>query len=245
MITPFLLNGFKKSVKNAGGVLYLDTRKATGFGIPSNSPLTSPFVDLNGYENNATLNNFAGNVTSGYDTTEILKPSLVFDGVDDFLSLVNVASLKLISPPLGIFFTVKLQTNGSGTTYLFCKNFDSTTNIQLSIGYHNADNRITIRLEGQDRISSAINSIMPNTWYNIGFIWDGNRINVYINCNFIGYGTYSGNLTEQPNILIGKRLITSGITKGAFATATIYQGSKSIESNILKAEKLISKAYID
>lgn len=53
-------------VKLAGGVLYLDARKADGTQKGVNAPFTNPLIDLTKLGNNATLTNFAATQTDGY-----------------------------------------------------------------------------------------------------------------------------------------------------------------------------------
>jgi hypothetical protein len=71
-------------VTSLGGVLYYDVLKATGTGLPSNSPLTDPIIDLlDNY--NGDLVNFAGTSSSGYDTSNPAKPFLKFDLTNDHI----------------------------------------------------------------------------------------------------------------------------------------------------------------
>lgn len=243
MITPFLLNGFKKSVLNAGGVLYLDARKATGFRLPSNSPLTSPWVDLSDNDNDATPTNFAGNMLSGVDISNLLRPSWVLDGSDDFFNLSSTSSLDINTAPLAIFVTLKVSI-GSGYGYIISKNLDSSANVQYALTWDNANKRVVVKLENSDRVSTITNSIQETNWYNVGFIWDGTNVKTFINGISNNSGAYSGTLTSRPNLRIGRRETAASHFKGNIATATVYTGEKAIEANILKSERLISKAYI-
>lgn len=68
-----LLASLAKLAKEADAKLYLDARKANGSAAGANSPFTSPFVDLTGSSNNATLTNFAGTTADGYIKLPILS----------------------------------------------------------------------------------------------------------------------------------------------------------------------------
>lgn len=71
-------------VQSLGGILYYDALLATGSGLPSNSPLTDPWVDLiNAYDGDLT--NFAGTTASGWDITDPTKPFLKEDGTNDYV----------------------------------------------------------------------------------------------------------------------------------------------------------------
>ena len=70
-IRNVILSGAQKTreqlVKSAGGVLYLDARKADGSGLPANSPLTSPWADLTKPTNNVAMTNFVGDAGNMID----------------------------------------------------------------------------------------------------------------------------------------------------------------------------------
>jgi hypothetical protein len=230
-------------VKNAGGVLYLDARKATGYGLPTNSPLTSPWVDLSGNGNNATPNNMAGTTASGVDTTNPLKPFWATDGIDDFWSLVNTASLDITVAPLAIFSTIKISTGAAGG-YVINKN-NSGADFQYALNWDNVGSRMVCYLEGANRKTGTSSSVVANSWYNVGWIWDGSTVKLFVNLIQDGAaGTYSGSLTSRPNLRIGRRETAAGHLKCSIATVTIYYGNKVIVPNVLAAERVISKNYI-
>lgn len=241
-------SSFKSMAKSAGAVLYLDARKATGNSKPINSPLTNPWTDLSGLGNNATPTNMAGTTVSGVDTTDSSKPFWVLDGTDDFFNLVNTASVDITASPLAVFATIRADV-GAGNGYIICKNVDSSTNMQYGIHRDGTNSNLNIYLEGLGRKNTTSNTVPSATWFNVGFIWDGTNVKAYINCIQSGTaGSYSGALTGRANAQIGCRS-GAGATKATFfrgniATASIYTGAKATESNVLKAEKAISKAYI-
>jgi hypothetical protein len=231
--------------KAAGAVLCLDARKATGLGLPTNSPLTSPWVDLSGLANNATPESMAGTTASGVDITDPIKPTWVFDGTSDHFTLTDTASLDITSAPLAIFVTIKVDPTMSGTGYIVCKNLNASTNIQYGLSYFVTNTQIGLYLEGASRKTSTTGSVPANTWYNVGFIWDGSNVKAFVNgVQSATTGTFSGTLTSQPNMRIGRRETPSSYYKGSIATLTIYAGVKATEANILKAERAISRAYI-
>lgn len=66
------LRGYVAAARASDAKLYIDARKATGSVPGSNSPFTSPFVDLVG-DNDATLTNFAATAADGYTTLPVLS----------------------------------------------------------------------------------------------------------------------------------------------------------------------------
>lgn len=240
-----LLNrNLKTLAKNAGAVLYLDARKSTGYDLPSNSPLTNPWTDLSGLANNATPTNMAGTTASGVDVSDPLKPFWALDGTDDFFSLVNTASLDITSAPLAVFSTFKIAV-GAGNGWLFCKNLDALANVQYGFWYVTTGSYTSAYLESTQRAYGANNSIVPGTWCNSGFIWDGTNVKAYVNCIISGESiACSGALTSRANVRIGCRANNLIFLKGGIASVSVYAGAKATETNVLKAEKSISKTYI-
>jgi hypothetical protein len=235
-------NSLKSLAKSAGAVLYLDARKATGNSLPVNSPLTTPWLDLSGNENNATPTNFAGTTASGVDTSDPLRPFWVLDGTDDFFSLVNTASVDVTAAPLAVFATIKLPLDFSAYGYVLCKNTSSSADTQYGLNIQ-TNGVANVLLEG-----SAVGfgvALSKNAWSNVGFIWDGTGVRRYTNLVLGGnIGSYSGKLTSLPNLRIGRREASGGHLRASIATVSVYTGSKATETSILKAERSISKAYM-
>jgi hypothetical protein len=236
-------------IKSAGAVLYLDTRKATGSGLPTNSPLTDPWVDLvSGSSNIVTPTNFAGTISSGVVTANPNIPYWILDGSDDHF-VINPNILNITTAPLAVFGTFAVLT-GFSTGYIFSRNTDAASNMQYGIFVEATTNRMSAILEGANKQTSTNNSITANTWYNAGFIWDGSMVNLYINGskNNTAAGTLSGSLTNRNSTQIGCRRAAAGgistILKGTIATITVYTGAQCTEANVLKAENALSKSYI-
>lgn len=235
--------------KSAGSVLYLDARKATGSGLPTNSPLTSPWVDLSKYTNNATPANMAGTTASGVDVSNPIKPFWALDGTDDFFTLINTASLDITSAPLAVFATLLIPTT-SQNGYVFCKNEDAAANVQYALVFDNAAGNFYVYIEGTNVGKGSGAAITKDVFVNVGWIWDGTNIKHYVNQVQGGVvGTHSGTLTSRSRLHIGCRGNAAGgrliFHKGRIGTISVYSGAKCTESNVLRAEKAISKAYLE
>lgn len=233
--------------KKAGAVLYLDARKATKYGLPTNSPLTNPWSDLSGNGNDGTPANFAGTTSSGVDVSDPLRPFWVFDGADDNFSFVNTPSVDVLNAPLAVFTTIKVSV-GSSSRYVICKNLDSASNLQYAILFDSGSITVANSVKCYARstgTNSAENSVMPGQWVNVGFIWDGANVQPYVNGKPSGSPlAVTGTLTSRPNLRIGRRETAASHFIGDIATATVYSGDKATISNILKSERMISNPYV-
>jgi hypothetical protein len=231
------LQGFENLVKSAGGVSYYDAHKDL---IIANG--VTP--DRSGKGNDITWANYAGTGASGL----VIENGKVFrrlDGTDDFGSMVNTASIDITSAPLAVFATFKISSSVVSNGFIFAKNLNATANIQYSLYYSTAGNNITTYMEGIGRGATTSSSIVKDVPYNVGYIWDSTNVKFYQNMLQNGSTTaFAGALTSRPNARVGKEEGAGFYLKCDLATLTIYTGAKATESNILKAEKALSKAYI-
>jgi hypothetical protein len=235
-------SGYEQLAKAAGCVSLYDARKdwAIANGVTP---------DRSGKGNDITWANFAGNSASGliYEDGKWFRRC---DGGDDFGSMVNTASIDITSAPLAEFATIKLSDIAT-TGFIFCKNLDNTINAQYSMLWDATNKYIRVDLENANRCNSGANSVLPDIWHDVGYIWDGTTIKIYINLVASGIaGSYSGLLTSRPHATIGRRSNSIdnstgiGYFKGALANHVIYSGANAVESKILKSRAAISKAYI-
>lgn len=230
--------GLIQLVKKAGGVLYLDARKANGI-----IPLTgndSPFVDLSGKSNNGTLTNFEGDVGSGWQASPNM---LRFDGIDDFVAFVDSANLDITDAPLAIGITTKNTNSG---VYVFIRNEDAGASSESQYAlYKGASARIDLYLDSDLKVGTTIDN---SEWSNYLFIWDGINIKTYVNCVLDTTTPFVGTLQSFPNTRLGCRssaidgTTNTGFMEGDIATLTMYIGSD--ENKILEAETQISAEYL-
>lgn len=227
-----MLKSFAKLVKDAGGVLYLDARKADG-----SAPLTgnsSPWVDLSGNGNNGTLTNFAGSVTSGWQA----EPSVLrFEGVDDFVGFANTAILNITTAPLALGVTLKVTTDDTG--FILSKNVSSFSNVQYSL-YHKIGRTIEFSSGGLAYAQAVFDT---SNYVNVLFYWDGVNVSSYENSNSTPKSQTAlvGTLISAGNLNLGK-IIEGTYLASDIATVTIYTGSDI--NKILAAEAKISAQYL-
>ena len=185
--------------------------------------------------NDGTLTNFAGTGTSGWQASPNL---LRFDGVDDFVSFADTASLDITTAPLAMFVTFKIAI--SQTKFIYHKG-DSGSNPASQYGIVIAsDDTFRVDLNG---VTISTSSVFPlNTWINIGFIWDGVNVKRYIDLIQDGLDAPLATTLSSGGVLsIGSRVV-SPFLDGDIATCTIYTGSDI--NKILAAEAKISAEYL-
>lgn len=189
----------------------------------------------------AWLNNFAGTPSSGWDMTNIMKPSLVFNTATTcHATLANTSAIDLTSAPIAVFSTVWIPS-ASTSAFIFCKYISS---YQYSL-YFSSTNQITMYNSTGSNKSSDSNLVYRNNWINIGWFWDGTTISFYRNGSIYGATqSLSGSLSSVNAAAIGCRLsgTTNFALNGKIATLTIYTGNNI--SEILRSEIDISKAYL-
>ena len=246
-----MLKSFAQIVKEAGGVLYRDARKADGRIKLTGS--NSPSVDLSDNDNNGTLSDFVdsdilwseGEVLwsaaeifwDGIDLTSGWQdgpPILRYNGIGNFVAFGDTASLDINTAPLTLGCTSYIPT-GASDGWLKTKD---NTNIQYGLFFNSSTVEIEFWLENVKRASV---SIALDTWFNILFFWDGTDITPVVNNINQSTVGFIGILTSQPNNYSGKR--TSGeYLEYDEATETIYIGSDL--AKIKKAEARISAQYL-
>ena len=198
------------------------------------------------YDNRAININMAGTTSSGVDvTTDPSRPAWVLDGTDDHFRLPNSTNLNIISYPIAVFGTFRINS-GAGSGYIFSKNLDSSNNVQYGLNWQTS-NYCAGLVGGTQQVTGTNNSVNIGTWYNVGFIYDGITVKLYVNGSLANTNltptAEAIPFTNRPNVAIGRR--EAGVyLKANLATVTVYAGAKCNERNILRAEKAISKVYI-
>jgi len=126
----------------ANCTMYLDPNKADGTSKGINSPLTNPLTDLIG-SNDATLVNFNGTVSSGYDDLTLpntnVKTFLKADGVDDYGTIANNASIDPTGTEDFAYCKIFKTIPTNPTSYLLNKSNGSTGTMQY--GFFVASNQ--------------------------------------------------------------------------------------------------------
>lgn len=179
-----------------GTVLYLDMEDRGGVA-----------VDHSGNKNNVTwIWNQAHSKLYG---------GSVYLGGTSYGTILNSTSMDIIKPPLTILAWANMSQAATGSGYIISKNNTSPSDEQYGMFIDNTTLKFSCLLNGTF-FGSANNTIKLGTWYLIGMVWDGAKVQLYIN------GLPSGNptaysvstLTSQPYLRIGRRETVGGVFKG-------------------------------
>lgn len=155
----------------------------------------------------------------------------------------NNPILNLFEPPIAVFSTFRMLTRAFG--YMIIKHISSSDNIQYGLCYSTSFSKFTAGLDRTFNLAPSNSDIELNTWYNAGFIWDGQEIQTYVNFEKSGDAVshVADTIATGPNMYIGSRNHGgSGKFQGDIASVTIYN-SDDVES-ILSNERKLAAGYV-
>lgn len=183
----------------------------------------------------------------GYFTSKEVQTKkqrlLVLDGTDDFMNLINTLGLDITQAPLSVFVTLKVSDAVTIDGYILARNTDDSTKMQYGLQYEFASGKVGGHL-GAYPSKTQSERLNKEVWYNVGFIWDGQKVKMATSF-IVNAGTdYTAELTSYPNTIIGRRHGANLNFKGQIGTITIYAGEKATEANVLAAEAAIARDYI-
>jgi hypothetical protein len=182
--TPIITNGL---------VLNLDASRKSSY---PNTGTT--WTDISGNGNNGTLTNGVGYTASNGGV-------MTFDGINDYVSLPDSSTLQ----PSNITISTWFKINQYGTNYVY-GNANACLIRKGMYGYE-----ISVRQDGKllvfaysdtnNQNQYLIDSVNPNTWYNVVLTFGNSQMKVYINNSLVG--TYA---TSTNSIVYGGGGISIG-----------------------------------
>ena len=176
------------------------------------------WTDMSGNGNNGTL-------TNSPTFSSANGGSIVFDGVDDYVSIPNTVSIRPPNTSSWNFWVY--PTSLSGYRCIF-GNFGTT---QAYIAFHLSISTINLRIEAADNngypgtggwVDSTTNITVPlNTYTNVSITYNGSNFSCYKNGSFSDSVAYIGGLgTNTQAFNIGA--FWAGSWNGNIASAQIY-----------------------
>lgn len=205
---------YNTSIVRDGLVLHLDaanTKSYTGSG--------TVWKDLSGNGNDGTLVNGVG-----YSADN--KGAMVFDGVNDRVSLSAVNSNYFSAQ-----FWVKYSNFKSGNAgYATISNASSTNNgFMIYQATSSPYNRLTAFVCTPSITSVAsITLLSTNTWYNFTVTYDGSFIKIYLNSALDNSVAKTGFMTPNPVWLnIGRVYYNNSYFAGSISNVQIYNRALS------------------
>jgi hypothetical protein len=192
---------------------------------------SSTWIDLAGTNNGTLTNGPTFNSGSG--------GSIVFDGVDDYVQLVNSATYKMQFPlTISIWFNVQTLAN-YGVLIRTDNTSDAHWGVALIVGnsYELAlsyGNGVENGANGRRTYATSTSLINTNTWYNcVAVLPDSLTCNGYINGSAVNMPYTSGNATTlvygSGGGTMGFRTDTPGVSyfKGNISLTQVYNRALS------------------
>jgi len=203
------------SIVRNGLVLQLDAANLKSY--PGSG---TAWTDLSGNGNNGTLVNGVG-----YNSAN--NGSMVFDGVDDYVTRITTIDDSLDFRNQMSFNVWVFPITGAGL-YIFAKNLNAGyADQQFGCDFEN--NRTRFILSGNELLQSSANSVPFNTWTSITGTWNGSLQIIYINGTINAQRSFSTVPTFKPNLFIGWRNngLSTHYFKGSISNLKFYNRSLS------------------
>ena len=223
--------GFEPTLYEVGSDLFIPSPHSGLVGYWSFDEGTGTIAyDLSGYGNNGTLNNFNFTATSGWTTGKIGK-ALIFDGVDDYVSLGQQPFLfngftfsvwvKIPSP------TPSGYTNIFNNNQFFIRKSNSTEGNYWDAFVTLSDNSVEPRTRGTVAQADA--------WTHLVVVWFKESFKIYVDSELKGNAVRTGNLTSTT--------VTAQIGRGQ-QTNTLLNPFLGIIDEVRIYSKALSSAEI-
>lgn len=212
------------SIISKGIVLNLDASNTSSY-ISGNSI----WYDLSGNGNNGTLTNGAVYDSAG-------SGSILFDGVDDYVTIPNAASLKMANENTSEL-TMEAwlyPTKSTGIQNVICKFPGSGYILRSDDGWSTVV--VYLSFIGGTTVSRNVAWPSRNAWHYVAGVYDGEKIYIYIN------GALANSWVQQSGyVSINTNPLTIGIQTGF----NEYYGGKIGEANVynkaLNASEILTK----
>jgi hypothetical protein len=217
-----IFNRDYESIVTSGLTLNLDAGFSPSFAtIPSNanSSTVTPWYDLSGNGNNGTL-------TNGPTYSSIGGGSIVFDGVDDYVSCGNVLFNNVSAVTISIWVNIQTFTNGNTIISKGAQAEGSNTTFAAWII---SSSGIRNRFYNSTGTSGLVDTgtLSQNTWYNLTWTYNGSAITVYTNSIIGETAALSSPLKTNTNPLSIARSIYGNNTQMICSGTQIYNRALS------------------
>jgi prepilin-type N-terminal cleavage/methylation domain-containing protein len=200
-------------------------------------------IDSSGYNNNGTLMN--GPIWTT-DTPQKAagqgagKYALSFDGVDDYVSVINSNSIQGIAPAGSITNWVYLNVVPTGSSLQAMVDVDRTGCTSRGLFFYISASRFILQYGGNSACRSATSITAPivNKWFYIVGTWDSSGGKIYVN------GIQEGSNTTAPDFNIVAATTIIGSNGGSDRFLNGYLDDVQIYSRALTAAR-IQKLYTE
>ena len=209
-----------ENIVRDGLVLYLDAKYSYP-GASGTNPDTYTWYDLSGNENHGELKN--GVSYSGTD-----GGSLSFDGVDDYVDVIETTNTFSGSFSVSLWYYAKIDT---GEYRIFFETNGYRVSSGAGLAMYQYDNfwsiwgRPTTNGSNTNMINSSAGSLGLNVWKNITLTRDINTGSLVLYLNGVSSGSYSGNTADYYELNTTRKYNIGGGRTEYFSNSNISQVS--------------------
>jgi hypothetical protein len=220
---------YSPKIVTDGLVLYLDAANTKSYVSGSTT-----WNDISRGGNNGTL-------TNGPTFSSLNGGSIIFDGIDDYISttIPTVRRLTGTRSSIGIWFKVVNSTVRGA----FIADWNSAGSLETCrfeiTGYRMTSTKIggTINSAGGEALPiQSTTSILNNTWYNAVLQYDGTNTTLYLNGN-LESTLVTAERGSEPNSSNSVSISRGGAFNGVYLNGTI--GQTSIYNRALTAQEVL------
>ena len=216
-------NNYGPRIVNDGLVLCLDAADSNSY--PGSG---TTWKDLSGNENNGTL-------TNGPTFSFNNAGTLVFDGSNDYATILNSSSLKPVSA-MTIESFCYIQNNSTTWASLIQYPYLSTSHsspfFEWGLYLNMASRFFHSRIDGVTAVSSNSSAWNFNEWSHIVLTYSSSVVKFYTNGVYVGGGGVASSISynnPNNNILIGRNASAGEPFEGRIGFLKIY--NKALSSN--------------
>ena len=202
-------------------VLWLDAGQTTSY--PGTG---TTWTDLSGSGTNGTL-------TSGPTYNASNGGSIVFDGVDDLVTVSDKGNLPVFTVEAWVNF-ISVPTNGQYPAIITNIYTGSPNVLNFSLGFNGVDGGFAwdgkIKIGFYDGTWRSTDGIIPttNTWYHLVGTYNGSTLSFYINSVLSYTKSYVGTPSSSgAGIRIGRRWDTANYINGYIPLVRLYNRALS------------------
>jgi len=222
---------YSPKITTDGLVLYLDAANPRSYASGSTS-----WLDLSRGENN-------GSLVNGPTFNSANGGSIVFDGVDDYVSCGNNSSINIVGLGLTLCAWVYRTANNPTVNHYrrIIEKAATYPALQYSLvttptGFPSGEGRLIFDLYLSGSIAPniiGVTQLQLNTWYYVSATYDGSFRRLYVNGNLDAQLATTGSITSTiSSLVLGDYLPGSGSTyvwNGRISTTQIYNRALSAQ----------------
>jgi hypothetical protein len=174
----------------------------------------------------------------------LLRPTIHFDGVDDFILMMNSLGIDFTSAPFAINITFKVDANiPTGDWRLFYKG-NNANSPQYELVYSGGDRNLNFISQGSYLLQTVVGDIPKNTFKSVTIIGTPTTLGYCIDQGTYHTRSWTNVLPSKSGVIFMGRRSNLEAFKWDLANFTIFIGEKALDTNVFREASRISKPYI-